>query len=119
MGNILKTLEDGISIQVLIPAVTLFLLLASMLIVFWTAQRREDFDLAEMLRGEDTKVSPWRVFAFGAFAFSSWALMSEVLNARLTDWLMWSYLVTWAGSPSLLKAMERWNGVLPFAKGSA
>lgn len=110
----------GLTPQLVLPAIMLAVILAAVVWMFWRAQKREDFDFAEMLRGDQNgKVSPWKTFAFGAFAFSSWGLMTEVMNARLTDWFWWGYQVTWAGTPSLMIAVSRWNGVLPFSKGEA
>lgn len=117
MDGIIKAVTGGLTIQLLLPATMLGLLFMLFAVIFIRAQGRPDFDFADMLRGDDGKVSPWRFFAFGAFSFSTWVLMSEVLNARLTDQLLWSYSITWAGSPSLLKFVEKWNGSLPFAKG--
>lgn len=118
MESFYKSIISGLSVQLILPALLLLALLLVMMFVLWRAQKREDFDLANMLRqgSADGKESGAQLAILISVAMSSWVLMSETLNARLTDGLWYGYLITWSGSPALLLVAQRWNGVLPFSK---
>lgn len=119
METFFKSIIGGLTVQLLLPAMLLLALLLVMMFVLWRAQKRADFDLANMLRqgNADGKESAAQLAILTAMAMSSWVLMSETLNSRLTENLWWGYLITWSGSPALLEVARRWNGALPFAKG--
>lgn len=119
MDALLKTIAGSITVQLILPALMLLILLWLMMFVLWRAQKREDFDLANMLRGDEGKESPWRLCTLGAFAISSWALMTEVLSNRLTPEVWWGYLLTWSGAIVMLELAKRWSGDLPFANRSS
>lgn len=81
------------------------------------AQRREDFDFAEMLRDELGKASALRLGVLGSFAVSSWTLVHEALaTGSIEPQLYWAYLATWSGAMVFIKAVDKWEGKLPWTK---
>jgi hypothetical protein len=99
-----------------LPAVILFLLLVAALFVVLAAQRRPDFDFANMLKDSTGKESALNMGILGSFAISSWVIMHDTLSATLTDMQFFSYLGIWSGAKVLAVAAEKWNGQLPWAK---
>lgn len=92
----------------------LLLLVASMLWVLWRAASAEGFDIKDVLRDDNKKPSFTRVAGLGAFAFSSWVLMKDVLSANgAHPEIFWSYIIVWSGAPiasDLVKALEaKWT----------
>ncbi len=100
-----------------LPALVLVSMLLMSLWVTWQAQKRSDFDFGRMLKDDAGKESALRLGVLGSFAVSSWLLMHEALEQKQTDpWLFAIYLGTWSGSLVFLKAVEKWNGQLPWSK---
>ncbi len=118
MEALRTSILNSITAQLVLPALLLLVLLVAVGVMLWRAQKRDDFDLANMLRQSnmDGKESAAQLAILLAMSLSSWVLMSETLNNRLTADLWYGYLITWSGSPALLEIAKRWNGSLPFSK---
>jgi cbb3-type cytochrome oxidase subunit 3 len=85
--------------------------------IVWKAQKRTDFDFADMLRDDTTnKPTVLRFAIMGSFAVSSWIVMHDTLADNLSDQQFWAYLVIWSGAAVLRYIAERWNGQLPWSK---
>ena len=86
--------------------------------VVWKAQRRDDFDFADMLRDDTTgKPTVLRLAIMGSFAVSSWVVMHDTLANNLSDQQFWAYLGIWSGAAILRYIAEKWDGHLPWSKG--
>lgn len=116
-SNYLAALLSSLTINVLIPGVMLCGLVIMFLWVLWRAQAADDFDVSQFLRAEDGRLSSVRLFAFVALAVSTWVIATDTINARLSHDNFLAYLVTWSGSLVLARAVDKWDGRLPLAKG--
>lgn len=102
-----------------IPAFVLALLLITWMISLVLVQSRKDFDFADIYRDDVTnKASLVRVTAMGAWVATTWIAMQDALDGVVTPEIFWGYLLGWSGAKVLEKLGEKWNGVLPFGKGS-
>ena len=99
-----------------VPLLVLIVLLAATGVILWLAQKRDDFDLANVLKDESGKESALRVCTLGAFAFSSWSVMKDTLRTEGIDpQIMLIYCLTWSGALVFVKFADKWNGVLPWS----
>lgn len=106
--------------QLDVPGLMLIFICVLLMVVLWRASRAQDFKFAQMLKDEQNKESALRFGVFIAIAVSSWVLMRAAIN-QATDrealtQLYWAYLFTWSGALVFVKAVEKWNGVLPWSK---
>ena len=100
-----------------VPALVLALLLLLALLVMWRAQRRADFDWADMLRDAEGKPSAMRFAVMVAVASTTWVLMkASVQKSDDLVQILWAYLLAWSGAPVLRELAQKWNGVLPWGK---
>lgn len=99
-----------------LPAVILFLLLVGAVFVIWVAQKRADFDFANMLKDSTGKESALNMGILGSFAISSWVVMHDTITTTLTDGQFFGYLGVWSGAKVMAVAAEKWNGALPWAQ---
>lgn len=81
-----------------LATVTLVAMLLVAAWIMWKAQKRSDFDFAQMLLDEAGKPSALRLSIMGSFAISSWVVMHDTLDNTLTDWEFVSYLAVWSGA---------------------
>ena len=94
----------------LIPLLSLSLIAGLFVWVLFAAQRRDDFDASEFLRGDDAKLSWGRLSAFVCLMTTTWVVFTRTLNDKLTIEELTLYAVTWSGSMVLLQAIEAWKG---------
>jgi len=118
--NYLHALVASVTIGVILPAVLLVVLLGFAAGVLWRAQKRPDFDIADLLRepGPDgvMRVSTWRFSSLMAFAIHSAYFYASLFIKPDPELFAW-YGVLWGGAPAALILAENWNGNLPFSKG--
>lgn len=91
----------------------LALTILAMSILLIRLQRRSDFDFSRMLKDDNLKESFPRLAGIGAFACSTWVLMSEAIGAKADVLvpLFEAYLVVWSGSAVIGKGIEAWAAV--------
>ena len=125
VAGLVKLLVANFVAGITLPTVVLFVLLVSMAYMLRSIQRREDFDFANMLRDDTGAPNPLgkesflRLAGVGSFAFSSWTIMDQGRShPPLDNTLFAIYCITWSGAIVFLKAAEKWDGRLPWAKGS-
>lgn len=113
----LHALVASVTIGVIVPGL-MFLAMALLFIwVVYRAQGRSDFDASQFLRDEAGHLSSVRLFAFVAVAVHTWVIAVETMAARISPDQMVIYAVTWSASLVLSRAVDKWNGALPWAKG--
>lgn len=100
-----------------VPTTILIALLGLAALVALRAQSRDDFDFADMLRGDDGKVSNTKMFSFISIAVTSWMVAYLTISGKITPEYFWYYLVVWSGTAVALKLVDKWNGSLPFTRG--
>lgn len=110
-----RALLASVTIGVILPGLLLVVLLLFAWYVLWQAQKREDFDIADLLR-ENGKVSTWRFASLMAFALHSAYFYASLFHKPDPELFLW-YGLLWGGAPAALILAEKWNGALPFAKG--
>lgn len=107
-------------VQLDVPALMLIFICVLMVVVLWRAARAQDFKFAQMLKDEQNKESALRFGVFVSIAVSGWSLMKATTSAPITSealvQIYWAYLFTWSGALVFVKALEKWNGVLPWSK---
>jgi hypothetical protein len=94
----------------LIPLATLLFMASLFVWVIFAAQKRDDFDASEFLRGDDRKLSWGRLAAFVCLMTMTWVIFTRTLNDKLAVEELALYAVTWSGSLVLLQAIEAWKG---------
>lgn len=109
----LQALAASLTIKVIIPGLMLLALVGLFLWVIFQAQKRQDFDASEFLRGEDNKLSMSRLFAFVACCWSTWHLSALTFDQGVSEEKFMVYLATWSGS---LVALQAINAFRPGSK---
>lgn len=99
-----------------VPVAILCILILGAVFVMVRAQRRDDFDFAEMLKDENGKPSGLRMALLGSFAISSWGFAYETVNGGREWWVWAGYLGTWSGALVFKELASKWNGQLPWSK---
>lgn len=113
----LKHLSQTATWDILIPGAILAAIFALGVWVLWRAQKRSDFDLADMLRNDENRGSNTKAGFFVALGVSSWVIATLTVQKTMTVDFFWAYNVTFSGSFLLKAAIDKWNGVVPFTKG--
>jgi hypothetical protein len=83
----------------------------------WRAGRDGSFKWSDMLRDADGKPSGARLGIFASLAVSCYAMM--VMSTKISAWsdeAMFWFLFTWSGTLIFVKALEKWDGKLPWTK---
>ena len=109
-------LFNSFAFEKVVPLVVLFVMLVGIVMLLAKAQAKANFNIEQMLLDENGKASAARVFAFGAWAFSSWDLMSARLSGTHSPEHFYGYLFAWSGALVFVKFADKWNGVFPFGK---
>jgi hypothetical protein len=106
--NFLKGLAVDINFD--FPAVVLMFMVLAFVYVLIKVQRREDFDLADMLRDETGRASSVRMGAFVCLAISSWAIMYMLVKYQgvIDTWIFLGYMGIWSGAKAVEKAIDAW-----------
>lgn len=112
----LEALVASVTIGVILPALLLVVLLSFVGFILWRAQGRQDFDIADLLKDDTNKISTWRFVALMAFALHSAYFYATLFNKPDPEMFLW-FAVIWGGTPASIILAEKWNGVLPFARG--
>lgn len=82
-----------------IPAIILGMMLFAAWSMIRAAQKRDDFDFANMLRDDKGKESGTRIATLIALAFSSWFLMYDTIHGKKGDsTVLLIYLSVWSGA---------------------
>lgn len=104
------------------PFTVAIVLLAGLAFMLWRAQRSGKLDLAQMFNDSEGRASGGKFAILGAWIISSWFLMAAMVS-KLSDTVliacMGIYLLFWSGAPIALELVRKWDGRLPWAKGSA
>jgi hypothetical protein len=99
-----------------LAAAVLALLLLWTAFVLWRAARNGKFDFSQMLRDAEGKESALRLGVLVSLAISSWVVVKDALDGSSDPQLVWAYLFTWSGALVFVKAVEKWDGRLPWSK---
>lgn len=114
-----QALLATVTIGVILPAVLLVVLLGFAGFVLWRAQKRADFDIADLLRevGPDgvARVSTWRFASLMAFAIHSAYFYASLFTKPDAELFAW-YGILWGGAPAAVILAEKWNGNMPFSR---
>jgi hypothetical protein len=80
------------------------------LLVYWHLDKTTRFDLRDLLiDSKDGQLSLFKVGQVLALMVSTWVLINETRNARLTEFLFIGYMVAWSGANVLSKYMNTKN----------
>lgn len=98
--------------MITVPNILLLILMALGIWVLISAQRSSLFNAVDMLLDENGKASSSRLALFAALSVSSFVLVYATINRSVGDTTMFymfcAYVLTWAGSKSLEKAIDLW-----------
>jgi hypothetical protein len=113
-----EALLAQLTVGVIIPLLMFGVMLAFVFWVIWRAQKASDndFHIEHILLDETTgRVSILKFLSLLTFCSSTWYLAAALLSTR-PDWQIYAiYVVTWAGTPALMLAAQKWNGNFPFS----
>lgn len=107
-----------ITAGIAIPSLMLLFMLVLLTYVLLMAQRRPDFDIAQVLKDDQGKLSAMRAFAFVALGVSCWVIATLTLKGTLTPDYFLYFLVCWANTPVAMVLAQRWDGSLPMGRGA-
>lgn len=110
-------LFNAFAFEKIVPLVALVAMLTGLVWLLAKAQQQADFNIAQMLLDENGKASASRAIAIGAWAFTSWDLMSARLSGTHSYEDFWGYLFAWSGALVFVKFADKWDGSMPFGKG--
>ena len=110
-------LFNAFAFEKVVPLVALTVMLVGIAWLLNKAQKKDGFNIEQMLTDETNKPSAARVLAFGAWAVSSWDLMSARLSGASSAEHIWGYLFAWSGALVFVKFADKWDGSMPFGKG--
>jgi hypothetical protein len=114
-----QALIASVTIGVIVP----LLILAVMMLAIWRlilmAQRKATFHIEEIFLDENGKTSATRFTMLMGFAFSCWWMSARMFSGHPDPTEFYAFLAAWSSSVTLLKLADKWNGVMPFAKGAA
>jgi hypothetical protein len=97
-----------------IPALILLAIMAFGLYVIIQAQKRKDFDFADMLRDKVTgRASEISFGILVCIAVSSWIVVYLTINKQMNQYYFLAFLVTWSGSAVLAKWINMKAGLSP------
>jgi hypothetical protein len=99
-----------------VPKVVLVVLLAGFAWSLWRVQKRADFDLAEMYKDDNGKVSAFRFIAVGTWVAATWYTMQTMMDGVPDDYTFFVYVAVFSGAKVAEKMIEKWNGVMPWSK---
>jgi len=99
-----------------VPKAVLVVLLFGFAWSLWKIQQRDDFDLAEMYRDENGKVSVFRFTSIGTWVVATWYVMQDMMDAVPTVEMFFAYIAVFSGAKVAEKAIEKWNGTFPWSK---
>lgn len=114
----LQALMASVTVNTIIPLVILLALSLFIWRVLALAQRSRGFDITQVFRDENGKISGLSFIMLLAFAMSCWYLAVDRLSAKPDPTVFLFFLLAWAGSPAMLELAKRWDGQLPFARGA-
>lgn len=113
-----EALMAQLTVGVLIPLIMFGVMLLFVFWVIWRAQKAadNDFHIEHILLDDRTnRVSILKFLSLLTFCTSTWYLAAALLSTR-PDWQIFGlYVITWAGTPAIMLAAERWNGNFPFS----
>lgn len=96
-------LDQITDITVLIAVAVVFLLL----LIKWHMSKDAKFDVKDIIVETSTgKVSLYKIGQVIALWVSTWIIIHETKEGRLTDWLFLSYMALWSGT-NLAKSLIR------------
>ena len=113
----LQALLASVTIGVIIPLVILVLMLSIVGYTLLLAQRRNDFDIAQIFCDETARPTTARFIMLLAFGFSCYYLTSKLLSGNTDPGEFYAFLAAWSSSLAMLKLAEKWDGRMPFSKG--
>lgn len=111
MQDLIDVFSD---LKVDFPATVLICMAVALVWVLWRAQKREDFDLAQMLQDDKGQASSARLAMFVCLGISSWVIMALVWKTGQIDtWVFLGYAGIWSGA----KAVDRFIDAYIATKG--
>lgn len=116
-SSYLQALLASVTIGVIIPMVILLLMLSIIGYTLILAQRRADFDIAQIFCDETGRPTTARFIMLLAFGYSCYYLTAKLLGSRTDPLEFFAFLAAWSSSLAILKLAEKWDGRLPFTKG--
>ena len=107
-------LYNAFAFDKIIPLIALLAMITIIAVMLAKAQKRDDFDIAQVFLDETGKASAARLIALLAFAFSSWDLMAARLSNAANAQQFFYYLGAWSGALVFVKFADKWDGSMPF-----
>lgn len=117
-----QALLASVTINVIMPAVLMAVILLAVWRLLVLAQKKEGFNIEQMFQDETGRISPWRFTGLFAFAVHS-AYFYATLFTKYDNQLFLYFGLIWGGTPAAMlmaegfrDAARNWNGNMPFSK---
>jgi hypothetical protein len=104
----LKLLEmaSAVNLNTWLLIITVMVLLV--VVIRWHLDPRTRFDLRDMMVSSQSKeVSVYKVGQLIALLVSTWVIVYETREKRLTEWLFTAYMIAWGGVNMAQKWIDR------------
>lgn len=119
VAGYVEALIASVTIQVIIPLVMFGLMLAAFWYLLHKAQKKADFHIEQVfIDPHSGKTSGTAVVTLMAFAYSVWYMTVLALSGKPSTTEFGYFLLFWSGAPVALELAKRWDGRLPWAKGT-
>jgi len=73
-------------------------MIAAIILYRWQSNASNTFDLTDILLGDDSKASLYKVGQALALSVSTWGFVILVQQGKLTEWYFTAYMTVWAGA---------------------
>ena len=88
------------------------LLIASVVLcgflLYWHFDKATKFDVRDLMVDKETdRLSLYKIGQFFALLVSTWVLIHETRNGRLSEWLFAFYMAAWSGANLVNKYLDK------------
>ena len=79
-------------------------------LIYWHLDSSTRFDIRDLMVDKKTqRLSLYKIGQFFALLVSTWVLIYETRNGRLSEWLFIAYMAAWSGANLANKYLDRTN----------
>lgn len=102
---------NGISLDTTVLVIaTLVVLISAWL---WQRDKKNKFDLLDLISGDDGKLSLAKTGQFVALMVSTWGFVAIIRADKMSEWYFAGYMLAWAGANIANKALDTRPKVAP------
>jgi hypothetical protein len=77
-------------------------------LLYWHFDKSTKFDVRDLMIDKETdRLSLYKIGQFFALLVSTWILIHETRNGRLSEWLFAFYMAAWSGANLMNKYLDK------------